>query len=244
MIKIKSFQSLLIVFILIATPSLAKAQPFADQDKYESFNRQMFEFNLKFNDLIGEPVARYYKNHTPVPIQTGTSNFLTNLKMPLNMVNNFLQGEVERGLNDFMRFVVNTVFGFGGFIDIATPAGLYYEKEDLGQTLYKWGVWEEANFLVMPFIGAYTSRELVSGSVEGFYNPTFEYIIQTDLTGRVVIFGADKFNSYVSVIELVDQMKSMPDPYIFYRESYLQYRTNLIYNGRPPLPELDDFDFD
>ena len=32
------------------------------------------------------------------------------------------------------------------------------------------------------------------------------------------------------------------DPYIFTREAYLQQRLNLIYDGNPPLKELENLD--
>jgi len=219
------------------------AEPMNTNDPYENFNRAMFDFNMEFNNYIGQPVGKAYKHYIPTPIQNGTSNFLINLKMPINMLNNFFQGNIERGLGDFMRFSLNTVFGLGGLLDIATPAGLPYEKEDLGQTLYKWGVWNEASFLVLPIVGAYTTRELVGSTMDGLYDPTYRYIIQTDLKGEVAVFLVDKFNNYIKVLDLAEQMNYMPDPYIFYRETYLQYRTNLIYNGKPPLPEINDFDF-
>lgn len=233
----------ILAFLLVLSGCATQQQPMNNQDPYESYNRVMFDFNMTFNDVIGEPVGKAYKNYVPQPAQTGISNFVINLRMPLNMVNNFLQGNVERGLGDFMRFTINTVFGIGGILDIATPAGLPYEKEDLGQTLYKWGVWTESSFIVMPILGGYTTRELFGAVADSSYNPTYPYVIQTDLEGRTVIFAVDSFNSYVSVLDYVDQLKEMHDPYIFYRESYLQHRTNLIYNGKPPVNPLDDFDF-
>jgi phospholipid-binding lipoprotein MlaA len=232
-----------IILLIFLTYSTAFAKPMNNEDPYEEFNRSMFDFNMEFNNYIGQPVGKAYKNYIPSPIQKGTSNFLIFLSMTINMIINFFQGEIERGLGDFMRFSINTVFGLGGIIDIATPAGLPYEKEDLGQTLYKWGVWDDASFVVLPIVGAYTTRELLGSSVDGLYDPTYRYIIQTDLKGEIAVFLIDKFNNYIKVLDLAEQMRYMPDPYIFYRETYLQYRTNLIYNGHPPLPEIDDFDF-
>lgn len=233
------------LFLIISSLSLnAWSQPFNEVDKYESFNRSMFEFNLAFHDLIGEPVGRSYKTYVPKPAQTGIHNFFINLRMPINMVNNFLQGSVERGLGDFMRFTINTVFGFGGLLDIATPAGLPYEREDFGQTLYKWGVWKESSFIVMPIAGGFTTRELLGASLDTINNPTYSYIIQTDTGGRTLLFLGDQFDSYIQVMDMVDLIKDMQDPYIFYRESYLQHRARLLYNGNPPMNSLDDFDFD
>lgn len=238
--KTSKYTLLSILFLLF--PFKALAQMNAD-DPYESFNRSMFEFNIAFHDSVGEPVGKSYIKYVPKPARTGIHNFFINLKMPLNMTNNLLQGDVEQALGDFMRFSINTVFGIGGLLDIATPAGLPYQKEDFGQTIYKWGLWKESSFVVLPIVGGYTFREIVGAGIDGSYNPTYTAIIQTDMQGRTKILVADQFDNYIQVMDLIETVKDSYDPYIFYRESYLQYRNNLIYDGNPPKPDLDDFDF-
>lgn len=219
-------------------------EPIRDEDPYESFNRAMFDFNMEFNDYIGEPAAKAYKNTIPQPIQTGLNNFFSNLKTPLSSINSFLQGNVEDGLSSFMRFTINSTFGLLGLLDVATPAGLPEIDEDLGQTLYIWGVWKETNYIVLPFLGPSTSRSLVTSPIEGYSNPIYPYVIDTNMAGRSLIIIGSGFTSYASAIGLIGQLKEQPDPYIFARESYLQYRKNLIYNGNPPQADLDDFNFD
>ncbi|MGC9385591.1 MAG: MlaA family lipoprotein [Hydrogenovibrio sp.] len=214
------------------------------QDPYEGWNRAIFDFNMAFNDAIGEPVADAYNDYVPVPARIGVRNFFQNLKEPLNVVNSVFQGDIEGTLTSFMRLALNTSFGFFGILDIATPAGLTYHKEDLGQTLYKWGVWSEASFFMVPILGPYTTRELVGGSIDSLYNPTYSYLIETDDIGRLSLFLGEKFVDYTQAMGLVTEMRAQPDPYIFMRESYMQYRQNLIYNGNPPAPNLDDFNFD
>ncbi|WP_296830977.1 VacJ family lipoprotein [Thiomicrospira sp.] len=238
----KYTKTTLLACLCILFSSTSSAQ-MNTEDPYESFNRSMFEFNLAFHDLVGEPVGKSYKKYVPRPARTGIHNFFINLRMPLNMTNNLLQGKVERGLADFMRFTINTVFGFGGLLDIATPAGLPYEKEDFGQTLYKWGLWKESSFVVLPVVGGFTFRELAGAGIDASYNPTYSHIIQTDLEGRTKILVVDQFDNYIQFMDLIDTVRDSYDPYIFYRESYLQYRNNLIYDGKPPQPDLDDFDF-
>jgi len=215
-----------------------------DEDPYESFNRTMFDFNMAFNDSVGKPVVNAYEFILPQPVKTGVSNFFSNLTEPLSMVNSFLQGNVEDGLSSFMRFVINSTFGLFGLLDIATPAGLDKINEDFGQTLYTWGVWQEANYVVLPFLGPYTTRSLVGSSVDAYINPIYPNIIETDIDGRFWLYLGGTFVSYVSVIKIIDDLHNQPDPYIFARESYLQYRTNLLYNGNPPEADLDDFDFE
>jgi len=218
--------------------------PMGSEDPYESFNRTMFNFNMEFNTTIGRPIAEAYSDFVPQPAQTGFKNFFNNLATPLSSLNSFLQGNVEDGLSSFMRFTINSTFGLFGLLDIATPAGLEQINEDFGQTLYKWGVWNEANYVVLPFLGPYTTRGLVSGSVEGYYDPIYPNVIDTDTQGRALLFTGKHFVNYVEAIRLIDELKNQPDPYVFARESYLQYRTNLIYNGNAPQADLDDFDFE
>ncbi len=219
-------------------------EPIKSEDPYESFNRTMFDFNMSFNDSIGKPVVDTYEFIFPKPIKTGFNNFFSNLGDPLSSLNSFLQGNVEDGLSSFMRFAINSTFGLFGLLDIATPAGLEKINEDFGQTLYTWGVWKEANYVVLPFLGPYTTRGLAGSSIDGYLNPLYPNIINADSEERVLLYLSGQFVSYVKVMKIIDDLHNQPDPYIFARESYLQYRVNLLYNGHPPEVDLDDFDFE
>src|SRR5690606_15484148 len=122
----------------------ASTNPQADgddnRDPLEGYNRAMFSFNDSVDRAVLKPVATAYQDVTPSFVQTGVSNFFGNIGDVWTMINNFLQGKIENGLNDFMRVAVNTTFGFGGVLDIASEAGIQKHKEDFGQTLGKWGV--------------------------------------------------------------------------------------------------------
>lgn len=244
------FKILLLVSFLYSSWSYAntaETKPAAMNpvDPYESFNRLMFDFNMGFNDTVGKPIADAYNGILPQPARTGISNVFDNLKTPLSAINCFLQGKPEDGFSEIMRFTLNTTFGLFGLLDIAEPAGLEAKKEDLGQTLYHWGVWNESSYLVLPIVGSYTTRELVGGITESSVDPIYTTILEdTDTSGRIMIFMGDKFNSYTKVVKLLEDIKNQPDPYVFSRESYLQYRTNLIYDGQPPQTNLDDFNFE
>ena len=245
--------SLLLVFFMAITSSVQasnKTEPrpistvMNEQDPYEDFNRAMFEFNLKFNDSIGIPVSNTYKTIVPQPARTGISNFFDNLTTPISAVNCFLQGKVECGLSEIMRFSINTTFGFFGILDIAEPAGLKAKNEDLGHTLYHWGFWDNSSYLVLPILGPYTTRGLTGRVIDSSYDPTYNYLIKTDDQGRILLFTANGIVQLSKVSDLLPQIKNQPDPYIFSRESYLQLRTNDIYDGKAPQPSLDDFIFD
>ncbi len=214
------------------------------QDPYEDFNRIMFDFNMVFNDTLGKPIANVYNSALPQPAKTGISNFFDNLSTPVSALNCFLQGKAEDGLSEVMRFTINTTFGLFGLLDIADPAGLEDKNEDLGQTLYHWGVWDQSSYVVLPFVGPFTTRELLGGLADSSVDPVYPNMIKTDTEGRVWIYMGDKFVQYTKITKLLEDMKTQPDPYIFSRESYLQYRVNEIYDGKAPQPALDDFNFE
>ncbi|HHT00612.1 MAG TPA: VacJ family lipoprotein [Thiomicrospira sp.] len=227
-------------------PVMSEAQKPAETmnalDPYENYNRAVFDFNMKFHNAIGEPVTMAYLDYVPSPAQTGIKNFFSNLTTPLDALNSFLQGKGEEGLSGIMRFAINSTFGLGGLLDIATPAGLPKKEEDFGQTLYVWGVWDEASFLMIPFFGPYTTRSFIGDFADNGVDPIYT-MTDTDMNRTAIYFG-DVFIKYTVITPLIDEVRQQPDPYIFMRESYLQYRTNLIYDGNPPQADLDDFDFE
>ncbi|KUJ72283.1 VacJ family lipoprotein [Thiomicrospira sp. WB1] len=222
----------------------SESKAFNDRDPYEAFNRPVYAFNMAFNDAIFHPLGTAYKRYVPSPAQTGVSNFFQNLGEPLNMVNGFLQGNIESGLTSLMRFALNTTLGLGGLLDIGTEAGLAHQDEDFGQTLYVWGVWNEANYLMLPFLGPSSTRGLAGLSVDATYDPAYPYLLDFNTRDRIAMSVGNGFVQYVKLMPLIEQVKQQPDPYVFMRESYFQNRVNKLYNGQPPLAPLDDFNFE
>jgi phospholipid-binding lipoprotein MlaA len=225
---------------------IREAEKFKDSisysDPYENFNRSMFSFNLAFHENIGSPVVEVYKK-TPSPIQTAVSNFFDNLSEPLSFTNSFLQGNLKDGLEGLMRFTINTTFGLIGILDVATEAGLTSKNEDFGQTLQVWGFWQESHYLVLPLLGPTTTRGFFGSRIDDLYDPYYNQWSNLDENEEILTKGMDGFESYSKAAPIIDQLKYQSDPYLFARDSYIQYRNNQIYNGKAPLKPLDDFLF-
>lgn len=222
-----------------------KSSAISSNDPYESFNRRMLDFNLSFHDSVGKPLIKGYRS-IPSPIRTAGENFLNNLGQPLSMLNSFLQGNVEDGLSTLMRFSINSTFGLLGILDIATEAGLNDKDEDFGQTLYVWGVWNEANYVVVPFLGPTTTRDIF-GKVESSVDPIYyqnglesTYALDDEFNEKAKVFMADGVVSYNRAEPLISTLENQIDPYLFAREAYIQNRVNAIYNGKPPMPKIED----
>jgi phospholipid-binding lipoprotein MlaA len=203
-------------------------------DPFENYNRSMFEFNERLDRVVIKPVATGYKKVVPAPVRKGVGNVFNNLREPTTIVNDLLQGKLGQAVEDFLRFGLNTTFGFLGWIDLATPAGLERHEEDFGQTFAVWGL-GPGPYLVLPVLGPSTVADgtglipqtlFTDPRTTAFNTETSYALISADaIDYRARLLGASK------VVEL------QLDPYIFRRETYLQQRLQLIHDGDPPLDD-------
>ena len=140
-------------------------------DPLEPINRAIFSFNNVADRIILEPAAKGYKK-LPSPIQSGIGNFLSNLKMPLVIINQLLQGQGKNAVESSGRFVVNTTAGIFGLIDVAADLGLEQQQEDFGQTLGYWG-FESGPYVVLPFLGPSSLRDTIAQIPDAFLGGLF-----------------------------------------------------------------------
>ena len=213
-----------------ATKATASAQVVAPTDPYEGFNRSMYGFNMGLDKYLLKPVSDGYKFITPNVMQTGVSNFFTNLKGINVVLNDMLQGKFEQGASDLGRFTTNSTVGVLGLFDVATDLGLQHNEEDFGQTLAVWGV-DQGPYLVLPIMGPTTVRDGAAVVVDKAANPG------TYLPGTGVLEGINDRAKADGALNFIDE--AALDPYVFTRESFLQYRTNLIKDGKTDADTLD-----
>src|SRR6202035_58057 len=98
------------------------------------------------------------------------------------------------------RFLVNSVFGFGGLIDVASHNDLAEPKAgDFGATLYVWGV-AEGPYLVLPLFGPSNPRDAVGMAVDGVADPWgYElYTTYPEQIGVAVGEGVDLISTKVA----------------------------------------------
>ncbi len=205
------------------------------QDPWESMNRSVFQFNQVTDKYAIGPVVHGYEYVTPEGIRTRVGNVSDNLMEPLNMVNSFLQGDFQRGMKSFWRFVLNTTVGIGGINDVAGSAGLKYEHEDFGQTLAVWGV-GDGPYLVLPLLGPSNVRDTGGRVTDWFIDPVNWAV---DDTSAEIWIGVgqglverDRLDGVIS-----DVNETSLDPYVTYRSMYRQHRAAQIANhGEGPMP--------
>lgn len=144
--------------VALAAAGLSGCATGPANDPFENYNRGTTDFNESLDAMVLKPVAETYRDVTPVLVRTGVSNFFGNLGDMLSFVNHVLQLQMEPALNSLVRFNVNTLFGLGGVLDIASEMGVDRYKQDLGQTLGYWGV-PTGPYLVLPLMGPSTVRD-------------------------------------------------------------------------------------
>src|SRR5690348_12217416 len=86
-----------------ATAPNTKRDP---RDPWEGFNRASYKVTDVADRAVLKPVAKGYKAVAPRFVQTGVSNFFSNLGQPTVIVNDFLQGKVKDGFSDTGRFLL------------------------------------------------------------------------------------------------------------------------------------------
>ena len=186
-------------------------------DPNEQTNRQI----LMANQAVLRPVAKVVKAVTPGPVHDRLHDFNANLKEPRIFVNDVLQLRFDAALHTAARFAMNSSFGIGGLVDIASREGLAQESGDFGQTLFVWGV-NEGPYVVQPYIGPSTLRDAVGASVDFFVNPIgWVFVGQLSLAASIVTGTVD---AAARLGELKAAEDASIDFYSFMRSSYYQMR--------------------
>ena len=216
-----------------ATAPNAKKDP---RDPLEGFNRASYKFNDGLDRALLKPAAKGYKAITPDFVESGVTNFFSNLGQPTVIINDLLQAKFKASLNDTGRFLLNTTVGIGGLFDPASAAGLDRNDEDFGQTLGKWGVSSGA-YLMVPFFGPSTVRDAFGSGVDTFTSPV--HYVERD-AWRYGLQGMDLIDARARRLPLEDTLAQTYDKYTFIKNAFLQQREYAVKDGNVPAPKFDD----
>ncbi len=227
----------------------AFAEVDTENDPLELLNRFTFAFNLALDTMVFQPVAAFYRFLLPVEARNSVRNVVRNLRSPVILVNDVLQGETGRAENTLVRFLMNSTIGVLGLFDVAADMGYPYHDEDFGQTLGVHGV-GEGFYLVLPIFGPSNPRDGIGMLVDFYLDPVAYAAEAADIEdlilARTVAGGIDTRARNIETIE--DLKRDSIDFYARVRSLYRQSRTNEINNGEvpedTPTPGLYSFDFD
>jgi phospholipid-binding lipoprotein MlaA len=205
----------------------------ANNDPIEPFNRAMYDVNQAVDTVVLRPVALTYRALVPYPVRTGVQNVLSNLRSPVVLLNDALQGETQRFGTTLGRFLLNSTLGVAGIFDVAKEFGLPGHSEDFGQTFAVAGI-EEGPYLFLPIIGPSNPRDLVGAAAGIAADPlTWLTFGNRDLAETLAYIRAGV--SVVSTREVLldtldDVQRTSLDPYATLRSAYRQQRAREIAN--------------
>ena len=223
---------MMLVFLLSSCSTTGSSK----NDPLEPMNRAIFQFNEVVDDNIFEPVAKTYKYITPDPVETGVSNFFSNIGEVSTIANDVFQFKFKQAGYDFLRFSINTTIGVLGIFDVATSVGLKKNNEDFGQTLGYWGI-PQGPYLVLPFFGASTFRDAPGLYADMQISP----INQLDNEEELTLNALNAISTRARLLRATKILDTAAkDKYIFIRESYLQKRESMVNDG----DSEEDFEID
>lgn len=199
-------------------------------DPFEPLNRAIWRFNDTLDGWVLRPVAVTYDRYTPDVVRMIVRNVLSNLLDPYIGLNNFLQGKPAAGFSDLGRFALNSTFGFFGFGDPASEVGLEKHREDFGQTLGRWGV-PSGPYLVLPLFGPSDVRDGIGFGVDAWAALISRF---DSVSFRNTLAATEFIESRARLLPAERVLDDALDRYLLVRDSYLQRRRNLIWDGEPP----------
>jgi len=217
-------------------------------DPIEPLNRYFFAVNDQLLDgLILKPAAQGYDTVLPGFAKDSVRHFLDNLRTPVILVNDMLQGEWNRAGTTITRFGINTTAGVGGLLDPATGWGYERHGEDFGQSLAVWGT-GEGPYLFLPLLGPAPPRDLAGFVVDQAFDPlTYVFWNRDSIIppARFVVNGLDLRARNLGTLDEIE--RTSVDYYAALRSLYRQSRENEIANGKidpDRLPDISDIDYE
>ncbi len=200
-------------------------------DPLEPFNRGVSRFNETVDNAVLVPVATTYQRALPSMVRTGVNNFFGNIGDVWSLANNVAQLKLQNSAETFMRLNVNTFFGLGGLLDVASEAGIPRHEEDFGQTLGHWGV-GPGPYVVLPLLGPSTLRDTAAKPLDYYGDPLGHVNDVAWRNSLTVLRVVDTRSQYLRAGHLLDD--AALDKYSFTRDAFLQRRQNQVYDGNPP----------
>lgn len=202
-------------------------------DPLESINRVTFAFNDFLYLNLLQPVSEVYQAVTPDPVEEGLSNIFDNLKYPVRLAGNLLQGRLKGAWVETGRFAINSTVGVLGFFTPADEIGglELIPEEDIGQALGSWG-FGEGPYLVLPLLGPSNLRDLGGLLGDRAVNPMDEpYSLIDDWNWEWqdgLTVTELTVNSPSLLQRYIDLKGSAIDPYSSLKNGFTQFRRAAI----------------
>jgi len=233
----KKYKFLFVKFItaLFILNGCSNSTKFASENKdpFEKMNRNVFQFNKYVDQKILSPISKTYIKQVPAKIRSGVSNHLQWMDTPNTIINSALQTDMENTILASAKFLLNGLTL--GFYDL-DKGETVIKKRDFGSTLSRLNV-SEGPFLMVPFIGPKTTRDLTGTILDG---QNMAIISSNSIDNlNLAEIPINMINKRSNMSKTIDNIYLSTDPYIKIRSFYLQNRRNEIY-GKKYIEDKND----
>lgn len=208
----------------------APAEVVVISDPIEPVNRAIFHFNDRIYTYLVDPVSELYQRFTPALVREGILNFFDNLKYPVRLSGNLLQGRFMEASLESERFLLNSTVGLLGILNPADTSVRYgaLSNEDVGQALGRWGL-PRGPYLILPIWGPSTLRDFCGLIGDRAVNPTqrpFSAIDSWEWQQKAALGGMEVIARFGNRYQ---KMKAAQiDAYSAFKLGYIQYREAAI----------------
>jgi phospholipid-binding lipoprotein MlaA len=146
------------------------------EDKFEGFNRKMFNFNIKANKYVLKPINILWASIMPKYAMERVKGCCTNIEYPKRMVSSLLQKDFKATGTETARFLINSTIGLGGMFDPAkNKFHIEPAQEDMEQVLSKYHA-KKGPYLVLPFTAPQNVRGYVGRIFDAGLNPSTYFL--------------------------------------------------------------------
>ena len=193
------------------------ALEFLGADKWENFNRKIFNFNLKLNKYAIRPIHILWSSIVPKYGQDRINGITNNIEYPIRLVSSLIQKDFKTSKNESIRFITNTILGLGGMFDPAKHIfNLEQSKEDMEQALEKCKI-KPGPYFVLPVLSFINVRGLFGKALDMALNPS-SYVGSPLLAAVKAGMTINRTSYLQPLIKMVES--NYADPYDIARKAF------------------------
>lgn len=169
-------------------------------DRFEKFNRKMFNFNISLNKFVARPVCVLWTSVMPKYGIERLKYAYSNILYPRRVISSVVQKDFKAAGQATVRFITNSTVGIAGMFD---PAKRFMKikpiNEDMEQAFAKYGM-KQGPYLVLPVITSTTPRGLLGLACDCALDPT-SYIGSSVIAAIKAVFTINNLSDTQSGIK-------------------------------------------
>ena len=193
------------------------SQIYLGEDKFEKFNRKVFNFNLKLNKYALRPVHILWASIMPKYGMDRITGITKNIEYPIRLISTLVQRDFKSAKTETVRFFTNTTIGLGGMFDPAKSLlKLDPVDENMEQALAKCNM-KKGCYLVMPVISSVTPRDILGRLLDTAFNPS-SYIASPALAAVKAAIAVNRTYYMQPIVQMLES--TYADPYDIARKLY------------------------